>query len=56
VAKVRIFEAAAQRVFHVIDTPEPIREIPDTQRFLFSRERCAWNMSASGSARATSAP
>jgi ATP-binding cassette, subfamily B, bacterial len=32
VAKVRIFEAAAQRVFHVIDTPEPIREIPEAQR------------------------
>jgi ATP-binding cassette subfamily B protein len=29
VAKVRIFEAAVQRVFHVIDTPEPIGEAPD---------------------------
>ena len=32
VAKVRIFEAATQRVFHVIDIPEPIRETPDAQR------------------------
>ena len=32
VAKVRIFEAATQRVFHVIDMPEPIRETPDAQR------------------------
>jgi subfamily B ATP-binding cassette protein MsbA len=31
VAKVRIFEAAAQRVFHVIDTPEPIGEAPDAR-------------------------
>jgi ATP-binding cassette subfamily B protein len=32
VAKVRISEAAAQRVFHVIDTPEPIREMPEASR------------------------
>src|SRR5829696_5595147 len=32
VAKVRIFEAAARRVFYVIDTPEPIREAPEAQR------------------------
>jgi ATP-binding cassette subfamily B protein len=29
VAKVRIFEAAARRVFRVLDTPEPIVEAPD---------------------------
>ena len=29
VAKVRIFEAAARRVFSVVDTPEPIVEAPD---------------------------
>jgi subfamily B ATP-binding cassette protein MsbA len=29
VAKVRVFEAAARRVFQVLDTPEPIREAPD---------------------------
>jgi ATP-binding cassette, subfamily B, bacterial len=29
VAKVRIFEAAARRVFRVLDTPEPIVETPD---------------------------
>jgi subfamily B ATP-binding cassette protein MsbA len=32
VAKVRIFEAASQRVFHVIDTPEPIQDLPRAQR------------------------
>jgi subfamily B ATP-binding cassette protein MsbA len=29
VARVRVFEAAARRVFHVIDTPEQICEAPD---------------------------
>jgi ABC-type multidrug transport system fused ATPase/permease subunit len=50
VAKVRIFEAAAQRVFYVIDTPEPIREIPRHSAFLYSRERCALSISASATA------